>query len=55
MKSRNTREAKLTDTMRVLLYPAGGHLAFFCQAEDGIRGPLWSRGLGEVYKGQTVN
>ncbi len=25
---------------------------FFFQAEDGIRGPLWSRGLGDVYKKQ---
>ncbi len=23
---------------------------FFFQAEDGIREPLWSRGLGDVYK-----
>ncbi len=23
---------------------------FFFQAEDGIRVPLWSRGLGHVYK-----
>ena len=27
---------------------------FFFQAEDGIRGPLWSRGLGDVYKRQPV-
>ena len=26
---------------------------FFFQAEDGIRDPLWSRGLGDVYKRQT--
>ena len=25
------------------------------QAEDGIRDPLWSRGLGDVYKRQTLN
>ncbi len=25
---------------------------FFFQAGDGIRDPLWSRGLGDVYKGQ---
>ncbi len=25
---------------------------FFFQAEDGIRDTLWSRGLGDVYKGQ---
>ena len=25
---------------------------FFFQAEDGIRDPLWSRGLGDVYKRQ---
>ena len=24
------------------------------QAEDGIRDPLWSRGLGDVYKRQTI-
>ena len=24
----------------------------FFQAEDGIRDPLWSRGLGDVYKRQ---
>ena len=28
-------------------------LCFFFQAEDGIRDPLWSRGLGDVYKRQT--
>ena len=27
---------------------------FFFQAEDGIRDPLWSRGLGDVYKRQVV-
>ncbi len=27
-------------------------LVFFFQAGNGIRGPLWSRGLGDVYKGQ---
>ena len=27
---------------------------FFFQAEDGIRDPLWSRGLGDVYKRQGV-
>ncbi len=27
----------------------------FFQAEDGIRGPLWSRGLGYVYKGQRIS
>ena len=26
---------------------------FFFQAEDGIRDPLWSRGLGDVYKRQA--
>ncbi|VTU72688.1 hypothetical protein AMBR_EADFOONE_02821 [Lacticaseibacillus rhamnosus] len=26
---------------------------FFFQAEDGIRVPLWSRGLGDVYKRQV--
>ena len=25
------------------------------QAEDGIRDPLWSRGLGDVYKRQDLN
>ncbi len=28
----------------------GGFVCF--QAEDGIRDPLWSRGLGDVYEGQ---
>ena len=28
---------------------------FFFQAEDGIRDPLWSRGLGDVYKRQVNN
>ncbi len=28
---------------------------FFFQAEDGIREPLWSRGLGDVYEGQMLN
>ncbi len=27
---------------------------FFFQAEDGIRVPLWSRGLGDVYKRQCL-
>ena len=27
-------------------------LLLFFQAEDGIRDPLWSRGLGDVYKRQ---
>ncbi len=27
-----------------------GYVVFFFQAEDGIRDPLWSRGLGDVYK-----
>ncbi len=31
-----------------------GLLFFFFQAEDGIRNPLWSRGLGEVYKRRVV-
>ena len=26
----------------------------FFQAEDGIRDPLWSRGLGDVYKRQVA-
>ncbi len=29
-----------------------GLVSFIFQAEDGIRDPLWSRGLGDVYKGQ---
>ena len=29
--------------------------SFFFQAEDGIRDPLWSRGLGDVYKRQPIN
>ena len=29
-------------------------LIFFFQAEDGIRDPLWSRGLGDVYKRQSL-
>ena len=28
---------------------------FFFQAEDGIRDPLWSRGLGDVYKRQHTH
>ncbi len=28
--------------------------SFFYQEEDGIRDPLWSRGLGDVYKRQQV-
>ncbi len=28
---------------------------FFFQTEDGIRDPLWSRGLGDVYKRQASN
>ncbi len=27
---------------------------FFFQAEDGIRDPLWSRGLGNVYERQDL-
>ena len=30
-------------------------LVFFFQAEDGIRGLVRSRGLGDVYKRQVVN
>mgnify|MGYP002806434719 CR=1 FL=1 len=26
---------------------------FFFQAEDGILGPVWSRGLGDGYKKQS--
>ncbi|MBK2144316.1 hypothetical protein [Francisella tularensis] len=29
-------------------------LLFFCQAEDGIRYPEMSRGLGDVYKRQKI-
>ena len=29
-------------------------LVFFCQAEDGIRGLVRSRGLGDVYKRQVI-
>ncbi len=29
-----------------------GQSYFFIRAEDGIRGPLWSRGLGDVYRSQ---
>ncbi len=32
----------------------GERLVIFFQAEDGIRDPLWSRGLGDVYKGQLL-
>ncbi len=31
-----------------------GRMSFFFQAEDGIRGPLWSRGLGDVYQRQFL-
>ena len=31
-----------------------GVIVFFFQAEDGIRDPLWSRGLGDVYKRQNT-
>ena len=30
-------------------------LVRFFQAEDGIRDPLWSRGLGDVYKRQVLS
>ena len=30
----------------------GGQWCFFCQAEDGIRDLVRSRGLGDVYKRQ---
>ncbi len=29
-------------------------VVFLFQAEDGIRDPLWSRGLGYVYKSQLL-
>ena len=32
----------------------GGHVFFFFQAEDGIRDAQESRGLGDVYKRQTL-
>ncbi|WP_234410211.1 hypothetical protein, partial [Campylobacter concisus] len=28
---------------------------FFFQVDDGIRVPLWSRGLGDVYKTQNLS
>ena len=38
-----------------LLAGVGGPLLdVFFQAEDGIRDPLWSRGLGDVYKRQLL-
>ena len=37
---------------RILNSPCCG--IFFFQAEDGIRDPLWSRGLGDVYKRQNL-
>ncbi len=30
----------------------GVYSGFFLRAKDRIRDPLWSRGLGDVYKGQ---
>ncbi len=35
--------------------PAKRWCFFFFQAEGGIRVPLWSRGLGDLYKIQPVN
>ena len=32
----------------------GSSFGFFFQAEDGIRGLVRSRGLGDVYKRQTI-
>ena len=32
----------------------GGGCGFFCQAEDGIRDLVRSRGLGDVYKRQPL-
>ena len=32
-----------------------GCICFFCQAEDGIRDLVRSRGLGDVYKRQVYN
>ena len=32
----------------------GGVVFFFCQAEDGIRDLVRSRGLGDVYKRQLL-
>ena len=44
------------DKSEALILIAGidGHICEVCveQAEDGIRDPLWSRGLGDVYKRQ---
>ena len=39
-------------TVKRLIYPCFA-VIFFFQAEDGIRDPLWSRGLGDVYKRQS--
>ena len=35
-------------------YSYYGCVFFFCQAEAGIRDPLWYRGLGDVYKRLVV-
>ena len=43
---------ELSSMMRVVIYVVSG---FFCQAEDGIRYLVRSRGLGDVYKRQELN
>ena len=43
--------AKLVKQVRAKINELGIEYIFF-QAEDGIRDPLWSRGLGDVYKRQ---
>ena len=35
---------------QLIVFPYRRRLLFFFQAEDGRRVPLWSRGLGDVYK-----
>ena len=38
-----------------VMYSVNGCFIFFFQAEDGIRDLVRSRGLGDVYKRQSLN
>ena len=48
-----TRIAYQADAGTLEITKNGYTRSVFFQAEDGIRVPLWSRGLGDVYKRQV--
>ena len=53
--SRRFLEIDPENSHTCLMYPCRAFHVFFFQAEDGIRDCLLSRGLGDVYKRQTLD